>query len=244
MGISRAAAWVDILLLLVLIVGFDLLLGQALVYLLGLHDVPEDTLTVEQKQGLIVPTLAVRVSTCTAVVAFLVYWRRQRAAAVGLSRRKLVANLLLTFPTITTLLALIYGSMAVVILFWPEAMKQMTENADRLNKLIPTLPIWGYALLMMAVAFYEELVFRGFLLPRLRRGTESWPLAILLSSALFTFPHALEQTWISLIPIALLSIVFSLVTIWRRSIVPAVGAHMLWNLGTLVLLKYFSHAAN
>jgi len=86
------------------------------------------------------------------------------------------------------------------------------------------------------IGIYEELVFRGFLMTRLRRGTGSWAVAVALSTVIFTSLHAFDQTHSALVVVAILSLVFSLATIWRRSIIPAIIAHALFDLSQLLLL--------
>jgi membrane protease YdiL (CAAX protease family) len=108
-------------------------------------------------------------------------------------------------------------------------MNQMQENAKRLTGIVPRLSLWGFFGVAVVIGVYEELVFRGFLMTRLRRATRSWTAAVLISTAVFTALHALDQTPVALIWIAMLSLIFSVVTIWRRSIAPAIVAHILFN---------------
>jgi membrane protease YdiL (CAAX protease family) len=75
-------------------------------------------------------------------------------------------------------------------------------------------------------------------MPRLRRATGSWVLAVALSTVPFAMLHLLDQQAIAIGPIAILSIVFSVVTIMRRSIVPAIIGHTLFNLSQFLALVY------
>ena len=72
---------------------------------------------------------------------------------------------------------------------------------------------------------------------RLRRTTGSWTLAVLISTAVFTGLHAIEQTLPALLLITILSLVFSVVTIWRKSIIPAVVAHALFDFSQFLLMS-------
>ena len=96
----------------------------------------------------------------------------------------------------------------------------------------------GFTGLAILIGFYEELAFRGFLMTRLRRATGSWTIAVLVSTAIFTALHAIEQTWPALIAITVLSLIFSLVTIWRRSIMPAILGHALFDLFQFLFLQF------
>jgi membrane protease YdiL (CAAX protease family) len=95
-----------------------------------------------------------------------------------------------------------------------------------------------FALVTLLIGLWEELVFRGFLMPRLRRATGSWAIAVLLSTAVFAALHVIDQVPAALVLVTVLSLMFSLVTIWRRSIVPAVVAHALFDLGVFMTLYY------
>jgi membrane protease YdiL (CAAX protease family) len=105
----------------------------------------------------------------------------------------------------------------------------MDENVERILELIPNMSLLVFGGVALVIGLYEELLFRGFLMPRLRRWTGSWTIAVLISTALFTALHAFDQTTGALVPIGILSLVFSLVTIWRRSIVPAIIGHFLFD---------------
>ena len=96
----------------------------------------------------------------------------------------------------------------------------------------------GFVLFAILVGTYEELLFRGFLMPRLRRATGSWLLAILLSAAPFVLLHLEDQEPVALAPIAILALAFSVATILRRSIVPAIVAHTLFNLSQFISLAH------
>jgi membrane protease YdiL (CAAX protease family) len=124
----------------------------------------------------------------------------------------------------------------VIWLQWPALIDQMTENAERLMRLMPRLHLLTFGGVALTVGVYEELVFRGFLMPRLRRATGSWTAAVVISTILFTIPHWIDQTTVALVPVAILSVVFSLLTIWRKSLVPAIMGHFLFDWAQFVAL--------
>ena len=73
---------------------------------------------------------------------------------------------------------------------------------------------------------------------RLRRLTGGWTWAAIVSSIVFIVPHLVEQKAIALVPIGILAAVFCLVTIWRRSIVPAIVGHWLVNWSQILGLSF------
>ena len=62
----------------------------------------------------------------------------------------------------------------------------------------------------------------------------------MLSTALFVSLHTLDQEAVVIIPITILSLVFSVVTIWRRSVVPAIVGHWLFDLYAFLGLYYWA----
>lgn len=229
--LSRKSAWVDVLTLIFVVLSMEALAGAALSVL-----TPDHPPTEENRHALLIPGLIFRVVVCLAVVGLILRARNQPAAAIGLQWRGAGWEMLLGLPTVAVTAGIMFFVMTLVTFAFPGAMKQATENADRLTKLIPRMPVIGYALLMGTVGFYEEVVFRGFLMPRLRRCLGSWMAAVPVSTVIFTLPHAVDQTGLALLPVAILSLSFSLITILRQSILPAVAAHALYNFGVIVFL--------
>jgi membrane protease YdiL (CAAX protease family) len=83
----------------------------------------------------------------------------------------------------------------------------------------------GYAILYGAIAFSEELVFRGTLLGLLGRWTGPW-LAVVLSSVLFAAVHvAASITWARLLGVFLFGLLLALLRLRTRSLWPAIAAH-------------------
>lgn len=96
------------------------------------------------------------------------------------------------------------------------------------------------SLLLWIVAFgiqgaAEEIMCRGFLLNSLKSKVSA-PVAILVSSTAFAFPHLsslLEADFVyalvGIINLYLISIIFSIFVLWRSNIWIACGLHSVWN---------------
>jgi membrane protease YdiL (CAAX protease family) len=229
--LSRKSAWVDIFTLIFVVLSMEALAGAALAVLN-----PDRPSSGENRHDLLIPGLILRVVVCLTVVGLILRARNQTPASIGLQWRGAGWDMLLGLPTLAVTAGIMFLVMTTVTLTFPGAMKQAMENADRLTRLIPRMSVAGYALLMGTVGFYEEVVFRGFLMPRLRRCLGSWIAAVPVSTVIFTLPHAIDQTGLALLPVAILSLSFSVITIARQSILPAVAAHALYNLGVIVFL--------
>jgi membrane protease YdiL (CAAX protease family) len=238
-GMTRKAAWADLALVIILLLGWHVIMGTLLHAWVVFADLaPGDgEWTPELEQQVLFPGLAMRAAGVVFVIWLVVRRRRQSAASVGIPRRGWFVDVLLG----TAGLFVVYGMLALVFLavmtLWPEAAKQLSENAERLLDVVPPLSPSGFLLLAALIGLYEELFFRGFLMTRLRKATGSWLWAVLISTAVFTALHAGEQTSAALVLIAMLSLSFSILTITRRSIVPAIIAHALFDLSQFLILS-------
>ncbi len=85
--------------------------------------------------------------------------------------------------------------------------------------------ILAFITLVVVAPIAEEVLFRGYLLGKLRKYTATW-LAVLITSLLFALVHF---AWNVGIDVFALSIVLCLVTIWSKSLWPAILLHMLKN---------------
>lgn len=79
---------------------------------------------------------------------------------------------------------------------------------------------------------FEEIMFRGFLLPSLTRYLPVWG-SIVVSGVIFAIAHlSLAET----IPLATLGIILGIVYTRSRSLLASMMVHSLWNSGTLLTL--------
>ncbi|MDF5706342.1 MAG: type II CAAX endopeptidase family protein [Nostoc sp. S4] len=84
----------------------------------------------------------------------------------------------------------------------------------------------------IAAPFFEELLFRGFLLPSLTRYLPVWA-SILVSSLLFAIAHlSLSE----ILPLTALGVVLGVVYTRSRNLLAPMLLHSLWNSGTLLSL--------
>lgn len=92
----------------------------------------------------------------------------------------------------------------------------------------------------IAAPFFEELLFRGFLLPSLTRYLPVWG-SILVSSLLFAIAHlSLSE----ILPLTALGIVLGIVYTRSRNLFAPMLLHSLWNSGTLLSLFLLGSSTN
>ncbi|MDH6105902.1 CPBP family intramembrane metalloprotease [Anabaenopsis tanganyikae CS-531] len=84
----------------------------------------------------------------------------------------------------------------------------------------------------IAAPIFEELLFRGFLLPSLTRYVPVWG-AVIFSSLLFAIAHlSLSE----ILPLTALGVVLGIVYTRSRNLLAPMLVHSLWNSGTLLSL--------
>lgn len=109
----------------------------------------------------------------------------------------------------------------------------MSFSGFNTNADVKSLVLWALAFAVQGGA--EEIMCRGFLLSSLKKRISA-PLAVFISSTAFVFPHLpslLESDMVyaivGIINLYIISIIFSLFTMRRRSIWIACGLHSAWN---------------
>ncbi|MFH0981514.1 MAG: CPBP family intramembrane glutamic endopeptidase [Planctomycetota bacterium] len=171
----------------------------------------------------------------TVVLAVgLTRWRGLRLASLGLSRKRLGTHLALGAATTVATFAVFWLAVVGMLLFWPAGYQALLNNPQEICKELPRMGPAALVGFTAVVGLWEEMTFRGFLLPRLRRLTGSWVVAVLLSSALFAILHIELQVVPITVPLFAIAVLWCGVTIWRRSLLPAIVAHFVFNLVQLL----------
>lgn len=91
------------------------------------------------------------------------------------------------------------------------------------RNLILAMPYWFRVLLVLRAAVVEEIIFRGYLIEKVRQLTGSTALAVLVSVTAFTLAHLSGWGAVHLIPVFGTAVVLALLYVWKRDL----GANML-----------------
>ncbi len=156
----------------------------------------------------------------------ILYWKlfqKKTISELGFPKK---AGSCITGAITGTVLVVI--SVLVVLLSGAISYNGVFENID-----------YGFILLMLGgficQGAMEEVLCRGIAMGLLLKRTSA-PVAIGLSSALFTIPHLFNMTgsggviiFFAIVNLILISIVFSLLTLYFKSIWAACGFHSIWN---------------
>ena len=89
--------------------------------------------------------------------------------------------------------------------------------------------------LVVVVALAEEIIFRGYLILRLRVVIGGLPTALLFSSAIFSLGHGYEGS-AGVITVGMMGLVFGLVYVWRKSLVVPITMHFLQDFIGIILM--------
>jgi membrane protease YdiL (CAAX protease family) len=89
--------------------------------------------------------------------------------------------------------------------------------------------------LVVVVAIAEETVYRGYLLLRLRAITGSRAAAVAIATAIFAAGHTYEGFG-GVIAVGAMGAIFSVIYLWRKSLVAPIVMHFIQDFIGLVLL--------
>jgi uncharacterized protein len=97
------------------------------------------------------------------------------------------------------------------------------------------MPLWFRVLLVIGAAVVEEILYRGFLIEKVRQVTGSTSLAFIISCVAFTYAHLSAWGWVQLIPVFMAGMVLAALYIWRRDLPANIGAHFITDAIGLLL---------
>ena len=189
--------------------------------------------------------LCVRAIGMCLLVAGLLWRDGQGPAQVGLVRAGWPRDLLFSVPVLTgtyaahLAAAVPLGVLAVALKLTDQELLARKEVASAL--LGTGLGVPAFAALMVVVTGFEELVFRGFLVPRLRVLLPHWPAAVLAAAALFAVGHFYEGT-IAVFQTFVLGAWFGFMLLYRGRLLPLVVAHAAFNTVSFALMLLLSES--
>ena len=197
------------------------LIGLALALVLALVSIgrvvaPGDTL------GAIVVREAIWWGYTAVILLWLRFGERAPFSAIGIGR--------LTWK------GLGFGVAAAVLLMVVQAVHLAviaplfhldTAQFEQHRGQLAGLPIWFRLALVVRAAVFEEILYRGFLIEKVRQVTGSTPLAALVSIATFTYGHLSGWGAVQLIPVAMAGTILALLYVWRRDLTSNMIAHFI-----------------
>jgi uncharacterized protein len=92
---------------------------------------------------------------------------------------------------------------------------------------IMSTPYWYRVLLVLRAAVTEEILFRGYLIEKVRQLSGSTALAVVVSVAAFTYAHLGGWGPVHLISVSVTGLLLALVYVWRHDLPSNMLAHFL-----------------
>jgi membrane protease YdiL (CAAX protease family) len=114
--------------------------------------------------------------------------------------------------------------------------REASQRTETLGVIAGQGSIAEFMVAVVVAAAFEEVAFRGFLTPRMRVLTGSWPVAIVVISVVFGLGHVYEGA-LAVGQTAFLGVYFSVLLLARRRLLGPTLAHAGFNTVMLLLVR-------
>ncbi len=179
-------------------------------------------------------TFIIGVELLTAI-ALMLWLGRRPPASIGWRSDFLALDVGLGVGLTFVTIALLVATAITVAVFSPGLFAEMQKTPEAIQGALPRMHPAALVAMSVWIAVFEETLFRGFLLTRLRAIVRWWPIAVVLGAFVFAVPHYYEGR-IAVGLIFLLGVGMGVVFVWRRSLVPVLVWHFLFNSIQLMML--------
>lgn len=157
-----------------------------------------------------------------AVLAWLRFGERLPLSSIGMRR--------FTWKSLAFGFLAAVASIAAMTIHYAIIIPHFHLNASAgiaAERAILGMPYWFRVELVLRAAVVEEILFRGYLMEKVRQLTGSMGLAIVVSAAAFTYAHLAGWGWAHLFPVAASGLIFALLYAWRRDLPCNMVGHFL-----------------
>jgi uncharacterized protein len=157
-----------------------------------------------------------------AIILWLTLAERQPLSSIGF-RRPTWKSFVIGVLAAIVLTAIQVIQFAIII---PMFHLSTAAIMTRLQSILQT-PYWYRVLLVLRAAVVEEILFRGYIIEKVRQLTGSTVLAVIVSVAAFTYAHLGGWGPVQLISVGAAAVVFALLYVWRCDLPSNMFAHFL-----------------
>lgn len=168
----------------------------------------------EQSQARVVSGLIIHWFNLAALIAIVVFGERRSLASIGLRpiRWWTIPAGLLAGVVIT----LLSGALVSALRLSPDV---------QFVSYLQSLPFVTRLLLVLTAGVFEETLYRGYALERLTMiWGNKWAAAV-VTVAFFTFAHLPVVGIAHLLPVGIVSVLVTLLYLWRRDLILNIAAH-------------------
>lgn len=167
---------------------------------------------------------------------YLTYRSGQPLTSIGLRRAQFWPTIGLGAAGVLAMYVAVIFTAGLAALLTGASRETMTAPAREIHSMFGP-PSWMMIFLVASTAgLFEEIIFRGFMLTRLRVLTGQWWTAVAAGMVIFAVPHIWQGLWAVML-ILPVSLVLSLLFLYSRNLAPAVLAHFLFNFAQLSALR-------
>lgn len=147
---------------------------------------------------------------------------------IGWTARNGLLNAVLGLIALLPMYMVLFCAGMILVLLRPDLLEKQAETQTFIKEVIPDMPFVTIVLLMLWITFWEEFIFRGFLLTRLHALCGRWWLAITLGALIFGALH-LKQGPLAAAVIGLQGLAIGTLFAWRKSLIPGWAFHFAHN---------------
>lgn len=169
-------------------------------------------------------------------VGILLLAGHQSLASIGWTPRQFGLEILVGAGTLLLTYVVLFAAIIALSIALPSLADQQPDAARAVKARMPEMSLAAMALFMAFVAIWEEVVFRGFVLTRLRVILGSWWLAVPISAVLFGSVHLYEGP-LAVVVVGFLGLILAGLFIRRRSLVACIVMHFLHNFLMMWLMQ-------
>jgi len=175
-----------------------------------------------------------------ALACILLVWLGgRRISSIGLTTRDLPLNLGIGVASLfgTWFMLMMFGGF--IAMLFPSVLQEQSPAQQAIEANFPRLSLQQMFVLCLCIAFYEEIIFRGFLLTRLHALVRRSWLAVLIGAVAFGSLHCYEGA-LAVGVVTFLGLVMGTLFVWRKSLVAPIILHLFHNLSMFMLLDLVS----
>ena len=174
-----------------------------------------------------------------ALLLYFLARHRMRPASFGLRRDRLGRQIAWGLGTLACMYAAFLAASVLVLTILAPTSGLEGEYTRRREfaEALPVESLTSTLALLTAVALHEEILFRGLLLPYLRRLLGSWWWAGLVSALLFAALHVPDQGLLAGVQVFSIAVVLIVFFVLSRSLLAVTIAHLLFNFFQFQLIR-------
>jgi len=226
---TRAQAAIDLVLIIVLFFLLQIALALA--------GIPERLAHYFPALGVFWVNVCFGVPLLIAIVCILIL-RNQSATDLGLVRTPLRRILVFAIIGLPACYAATLLTGSLYYWFVSKDIETLAKERSQLFEIVPHMALWQTVLLSAFVGIHEEVLFRGFLLGRMKTLFHSKAAAAIVSSLIFGLPHVYQGS-MGVVQTASIGLVLAILTMRARSLWPAILSHAMFDAINLAMIPLF-----